>query len=182
MRAPFSQIPKPLTRVASSGLLLAVAFSAACSTVPDPYIPSETGPVRDSQPDQGLQLTIDPISDTFVFGKPVTFRVILENVGDQGYWVPRAPHILFYWVYPTGVRDHYVRERPAPRFLPESDAVLLPPGHRLVYLEHIETFYFPRPGIMDFHAHYISARNLNPNLAPYWTGRLVSNTYGVRLN
>ncbi len=150
-----------------------------CSTVPDPYLPSETGPVNDPTPVQGLQLTIEPIHESFPFRQPVTFRVILENVGDQAFWVPRNPHILFYWIYPTGLRDHYIRERPGPRHFRPSDVILLEPGFRLVYQERIDTHYFPRPGIMEFRAHYIAVSNLNSAIEPYWAGRLVSNNYGV---
>lgn len=153
-----------------------------CSTVPDPYIPSTTGPVTEPVPVQGLQLTIEPIRESFAFRQPVTFRVILENVGDQAFWVPRNPHILFFWIYPSGLRDHYIRERPGPRYFRPSEVILLEPGFRLVYQEHIDTHYFPRRGIMEFRAHYIATPNLNEEIEPYWAGRLISNNYGVELH
>lgn len=133
-------------------------------------------------PVRGMALTIEPINEEFVFGRPATFRVLLKNVGERAYWVPREPHILFHWIYPTGLRDHYVRERPTPTFRQTDDVILLEPGFQLVYLEHIETFYFPKPGIVEFRALYISPENLNPKIAPYWSGRIVSNIYGIRLN
>ncbi len=174
--------PKYSAMIKAALSCTALCLLTACSTVPDPYVPSEIGEIRSSNPTHGLQLTIEPVSDELPFREPVHFRVILENVGEQAYWVPREPFILFYWIYPTSVRDHYVRERPAPQHYTKSEVKRLEPGQRLVYSERIETYYFPRPGIVEFWAHYVSAQNLNTAITPHWTGRLVSNSYGVRFN
>jgi len=161
---------------------LAVVLCTACSTVPDPYRPATVGPIGASTPVEGLELAIEPVSEAFVFGEPISFRVILANVGDEAFWVPRKPEIRFYWIYPTGKRDNYVRERAEAAFLQDTDVVLLKPGFRLIYVEHIKTHYFPRPGIMEFRARYTAAPNLNPAIDSYWSGSLISNTYGVSLN
>lgn len=154
---------------------------ASCSTVPDPYIPTEVGAIDSSQAVRGLELSIEPTEDQIAFKNPVTFRVVIKNKGDTAYWLPRSPYILFYWVYPTGQRDQYVRDIPTREHLRRSGLVQLPPGHQLVYLEHIETFYFPREGVTEFRAAYISPRNLNSTISPFWSGQLLSNSYGVRL-
>lgn len=164
-------------------IFVTCAFGAiSCSTVPDPYIPSQVGNVTDPHTLRGLRIEIQALNEVVTFKQPVPFKVTLQNVGNQSKWVPREPNIIFFWVYPTGIRDHFVREIPETfRFLP-GDVVELPPGHQLVYHTTVETFYFPRAGITEFWAVYQVPINTNPQLPTMWKGRLTSNRYGVLLS
>lgn len=162
-------------------MVLGILWLAGCSTVPDPYIPRQVGSLTEPAVVGGLSIEITPLHEYFKFQEPVFFQVALQNTGRTAYWVPRRPYIIFYWIYPSGIKDHYVRQLPHAQFLDERDVVLLEPGHRLLYTERIDTYYFPRPGIMDFRAMYVAVPNTNPAITPYWSGRLHSNTYGLRL-
>jgi hypothetical protein len=159
--------------------LFCMSLLSGCSTVPDPYIPATIGSFAQVPPNDGLQLTIEAFDDTPRFHEPITFRARVMNFGETPVWVPRIPKFIFYWVYPNGQRDHYVLKLPPAQHFTEQTAVLLPPGQQMVYTEEIPTFYFPRPGIMEFRAVYHVPQNLNSQLEPFWVGRLTSNTYGV---
>lgn len=160
------------------GLMLAW-LATGCGTFPGPYIPDTLGPMSDPSPTHGLELVIQPQSREVTFREPITFDVFIQNRGDIPKWIPREPYFIFYWIYPTGIRDNYVIETQPTRRFTEHDAILLPPGHRMRFTETIPTFYFPRPGIMEFRAACIIPANSNHELQPFMTGRLVSNSYGV---
>lgn len=159
--------------------LLMLALLPGCSTVPDPYIPSTLGSFRDPIPMRGLELVIVPHQRIIPFRQDITFDVFVQNRGQEAKWIPREPYFVFYWIYPTGMRDNYVIETHPTRWFTERDAILLPPGHRMRFTETIPTHYFPRPGIMEFRAVCIIPGNSNQELQPFMTGRLSSNTYGV---
>ncbi len=163
------------------GITLFGLILAGCSTVPDPYMPSTPGAFDRGSTQNGLKLVIEPIHSTNAFREPINFRVRIKNVGEQATWVPRSPQFLFYWIYPSGRRDHYVVELPPAMHFTERTAVLLPPGQQMIYAERIDTFYFPRAGITEFRAVFHAPHNLNPDLEPFWSGRLTSNAYGVQL-
>lgn len=161
-------------------LALVMALSAGCSTVPDPYIPATLGPFGEPVRLGGLELVIVAEEREPTFREPVSFNVYVQNRGDIPKWIPREPYFVFYWIYPTGMRDNYVIETHPTRRFTERDAILLPPGHRMRFTETIPTHYFPRPGIMEFRALCIIPGNSNEDLQPFMTGRLMSNTYGVK--
>lgn len=175
-----TQATSPLHRWRGGlSLLACLLLATACSTVPDPYIPATLGPMSDPAPLGGLELVIVPEARQIPFRTPVTFDVFIQNRGSIPKWIPREPYFVFYWIYPSGLRDNYVIEIQPTRRFTEHDAILLPPGHRMRFTETIPTFYFPRPGIMEFRAACIIPGNLNQDLQPFMTGRLVSNAYGI---
>ena len=45
----------------------------------------------------------------------------------------------------------------------------------------VETSYFDRPGITEFRAEINVAKNTNPEVEPFWSGRLLSNSYGLHM-
>lgn len=159
----------------------AASLMSACSTVPDPYVPARMGAFQAGQPSDGLVLEIHADDTVAALGEPLTFKVIIRNMSDQAYWIPRKPQLLFYWIYPTGQRDNYVIEFSQEQYYSLEDAVLLQPGEQVAVLERIETFYFPKGGITEFKAKFFSARNTNKQLAPFWHGTIFSNNFGVML-
>jgi hypothetical protein len=156
-------------------------MAAGCSTVPDPYIPTKVGSF-DARPGvNDLVVEIDTDRNLQPLGAPLTFVVTIRNTGSQAYWIPRKPLLLFYWIYPTGQRDNYVIDFPPERYYAKDEVFLLAPGQTYSVLEHIETYYFPKPGITEFKVMFYSANNTNREWTPFWHGKIFSNNYGVRL-
>jgi hypothetical protein len=158
-----------------------LVFLSACSTVPDPYIPSHIGAKGASAPQNGLAVSITAHDDSVYIGDPVSFRVSIRNHSTNAVWVSRHPQMIFYWIYPNGLHDNYVREYPDEIHYRKSDVTLLPPKKQMVFEEVIDTFYFPKPGIVEFRAEYISSSNTNSDIKPFWKGTLLSNSYGVEI-
>ena len=63
--------------------------SAGCSTVPDPYIPSQMGKCTNGQEIDGLTVTIDTEKDVARIGDILLFDIIIKNQGEHGFWLPR---------------------------------------------------------------------------------------------
>lgn len=114
-------------------------------------------------------------------GEPLYFTVIIQNVGDKPLWLPRNPDLLLTWVYPNGRRDNFIRERPPAQFFSAHNAVLLQPGQQMTRTIAVKTYYFPLPGITEFRAILRGTGNTNPDLQPFWSGRVESNAYGIRV-
>lgn len=162
--------------------MLAGLVLAGCSTVSDLYIPQTVGPADGSEPYNGLEVTISPSRDRITIGEPIHFNVYLKNVSSQAFWVPREPDIIFMWIYPNGKRDSFVVECRDNVFYGSDQAVLLKPGQSLRTETVIRTYYFARHGITEFQAICNAGRNTNPALQPSWHGKVLSNTYGVRVD
>ena len=165
------------------GLILVCgsALLTACSTVPDPYIPSRVGAFHAEQSKNDLAVEIQLEQSRALLGDPLSFKVMIKNTGSRAYWIPKRPNLLFYWIYPNGIRDNYVIEFPKEKYYSSSEAVLLKPGEQMVVIERIETFYFPKDGITEFKAMFQSAHNTNAQLTPFWQGTIFSNNFGVML-
>ena len=161
--------------VATAGSLL-----TGCASLPDTYVPSTVGPVQhQSAQREALECRIHPVYDAVVAGEPVQFVVEIRNRGDQPVWVPSQPEVLFLWTYSNGRRDNFMRDEPMPQFYTTQNAKLLQPGEQLKRTVEIGTRNFLRQGVTEFRAIVKVPRNLNPELAPFWTGRAYSNGYGV---
>ena len=155
--------------------------AAGCGTVKETYHPQTVGPVPDSRGCEGLILKLTAATDIVQLGRPVVFSVAVCNTSDHAIWIPKQPQQGFYWTYPNGRHDCYMIDREQTRFFQKSDSLLLNPGSEIVLPGLVETSYFNRPGITEFRAEIDVARNTNPELAPFWSGRLLSNGYGLQL-
>lgn len=154
-------------------------MGTGCGTIPSTYVPQALGPVRSGTPVDGLEMTIRPHSETIRMGQDLVFAVTLTNVGTQEIQLPVRPQLVFYWTYSNGTRDNYVLDLPTTRFYRDQDLRQLAPRDSLEVEYHIETGYFPRPGITEFRAVARAARNTNPEVGNVWQGKTISNGYGV---
>lgn len=153
-----------------------------CASLPEKYVPSTVGPIQHpSAQVQSLECRIYTLHDAVVAGNPVEFVVLLRNRADQAIWVPENPDVVFLWTYSNGFRDNFMRDEPMPQFFTPQNAVLLQPGEQLTRNVRIDTQKFLRNGLTEFRALVNVPTNLNPELSPFWTGRSVSNGYGVLL-
>jgi len=156
-------------------------MGVGCSTVPDRYVPALVGSSGTHMGSKEMAVDIAMDRDFQPLGNPITFTVTLRNISSHAYWIPRKPNLLFYWIYPTGQRDNYVMEFPPEHHYTEDEVFLLKPGQSYSVNEHIQTYYFPKPGITEFKVMVYSAANTNREWTPFWQGRIFSNSYGVWL-
>lgn len=154
--------------------VVSIGFLTGCGTVQQAYKPDHLGDLSDDEIGQGIQVTLVPDKYRARIGEPVTFKVVIRNVGDQPVWIPGDPDLLLTWVYPDGRRDNLIRGMPSSA--PKS-AVLLKPGQERVEHSVVTTYYFSRAGIHEFRA--ILTADAAPKTQPGWTGRAISNGFGV---
>ncbi len=171
-------LKKCTARVLALGGLL---FLSACSTVPSRYIPSTMGPVQGGEVVDDLECRIEPERETIVIGDVLLMTVVVRNNGTRSLWFPKKPDIVVMWVYPDGKRDNMVFEVPSARFFRKDQVVELKPGQQYKTQIPIKTYYFPKPGITEFQAFCNSPSNTNPEITPFWQGRVFSNSYGVQV-
>ena len=161
--------------------VLAALVTAGCSTVPDKYKPVQVGVVNEENIADGIEFVIRPATDTLVRGEVLFFDISLKNVGADGFWFPREPEIMLTWVYSSGQRDNLLFEPTDTRHFTKTDAVYVKPGQTLKTRMKIKTYYFPRIGITEFQAFYRAPANTNPDLEPFWNGKVYSNSYGINV-
>jgi hypothetical protein len=162
-------------------LAIASLAAAGCGTVPEVYHPRTVGPVTDSQNCDGIVVKLAAHNNVIPLGRPAAFSVTVRNTSDRAIWLPKKPQQGFFWTYPNGRHDCYMIEREAARFFRKAECLLLQPGEELILPGLVETSYFNRPGITEFLAEIDVARNTNPELQPFWSGRVLSNGYGLQL-
>ena len=162
--------------------LLLLGLTSGCSTVPDLYKPQAMGARNDGMVDGGLQIKIVPTKDYAVRGSDIIFNVTLKNVGQEDFMVPRSPDILLLWTYANGRRDNFMVDTPATTFYKPHDVYLLRTGKSYTFQVPVETSYFPDLGITEFRAVAQLPRNTNPQLEPVWSGKSLSNAYGVMVS
>ena len=162
-------------------LSLACLAAAGCGTVPEIYHPQVIGPLPPAQASNGIHLQLTAPANLVQIGNPAAFSVAVRNTGDHAIWVPKKPQQGFFWTYPNGRHDCYMIEREATRFFAKAECLLLKPGEELRLPGLVETSYFNRPGVTEFLAEINVAQNTNPELSPFWSGRLLSNAYGLQL-
>lgn len=153
----------------------AVALLAGCGTVREAYKPSHLGNLADSETDNGIEVTLSPDKYRARIGDPVTFQVVIRNVGDQPVAFPADPDLLLTWVYPDGKRDNLIRGDKASA---RPGTVLLAPGQERIEHSVVTTYYFDHGGIHEFRA-IVTADAQTAAGRPQWSGRLVSNGFGV---
>ena len=164
-------------------LLSAVALAAmsGCGTVQEVYHPQVIGPLPSAQACNGLSLQLMAPANLVQLGNPAAFSVAVRNTSDHGIWVPKKPQQGFFWTYPNGRHDCYMIDREETRFFHKAECLLIKPGGELLLAGLVDTSYFSRAGITEFLAEINVARNTNPELTPFWSGRLLSNAYGLQL-
>lgn len=155
--------------------LIGMGLMTGCGTVQQAYRPDHLGDLSDDEIDQGIRVTLVPDKYRARIGEPVTFKVVIRNVGDQPVWIPGDPDVLLTWVYPDGRRDNLLRGLSSST--PPKNAVLLRPGQEQVEHSVVTTYYFNRAGIHEFRA--ILTADASPKAQPGWTGRAISNGFGV---
>ena len=163
--------------------ILAVLSMAAsgCGTVRETYHPQTVGPLPNAQGCDGITLQLRSPTDVVQIGKPAAFSVTIRNASDHAIWIPKKPQQGFFWTYPNGRHDCYMIDREESHFYQKSDCQLLEPGAEIQLPGLVETSYFDHPGITEFLAEIDVARNTNRELTPFWSGRVLSNAYGVQL-
>lgn len=159
------------------GCLLAAVFLSGCGTVQQAYKPQHLGNLADNRTEQGIEIVLRPDRERARIGDPVTFTVVIRNIGTEPVLFPSDPDLLMTWVYPDGKRDNLIRgeRQGAPKM------IVLQPGQEHVAHSVVTTYYFDRGGIHEFRAIvYGEAQRLamNNTLAS-WQGRAVSNGFGV---
>ena len=164
-------------RIAAVGVL----FAVGCAEIPETYHPQTVGALSSAQTNNGLCVQLVSPTEILSLGKPVVFDVIVRNTGDHAYWIPQKPQQIFFWTYPNGRHDCFMIEREQTRFFRKDECALLQPGQQITLQSLVETFYFDRPGITEFKVEIDVARNTNPELMPFWSGRAISNSFGMQL-
>ncbi len=163
-------------------IVAAVSLVASgCGTVKEVYHPKTIGPVTDAQDRDGIVLKLSAPAKIVPIGKPAVFSVAVRNTGDHAIWIPKKPQQGFFWTYPNGRHDCYMIDREQVRFFTKNECLLLKPGDEILLSGLVETSYFNRPGITEFLAEIDVARNTNPEMEPFWSGRALSNAYGLQL-
>jgi hypothetical protein len=160
----------------------AVLAMAGCSTVKGPYKPAVRGPIHDTAPTRGIEVAMVPRADAMVIGEPLVVDITVRNVGEQAVWLPHEPRLLLCWVYSNGRKDNHCLDPLRPRYYTSADATLMAPGDTMTQSIVLKTHYFPRGGLTEFRAVLDVAQSTNPNLHPFWSGRAVSNGYGILVN
>lgn len=152
-----------------------LAVFAGCGTVHEAYKPDHLGNLADNETNSGIEVTLSPDKYRARIGDPVTFQVVIRNVGDTALWFPADPDLLLTWVYPDGKRDNLIR---GDRREAVAGEVLLSPGQERIEHSVVTTYYFDRGGIHEFRA--IVTADAGPvGKKPTWHGRAVSNGFGV---
>lgn len=176
---------RPLSQSASivRGIILGFVLLSlvSCGTFEQPYKPSRIGSVDNPPLESPLVLQLASAQDAVTLGEPIYFTVIIRNTSDKAVWLPRNPDVLLTWIYPDGRKDNFLRETPAPQFFTQHNAVLLHPGQQMTRTITVKTYYFPLPGITEFRAVLRGVQNTNGELQPFWSGRIESNAYGVKV-
>jgi len=155
--------------------------ASSCGTVRETYHPQVVGPLPDAPASAGITLKLTATVNVVSLGQPVAFRIAVRNTSNHAIWIPKQPQQAFFWTYPNGRHDCYLIERETSRFFQKSDCLLLQPGHEVILPGLVETANFDRPGITEFLAEINVAQNTNPEMEPFWSGRLLSNGYGLQL-
>ncbi len=165
------------TGVITCGCLLSVALLTGCGTVQQAYKPQQLGNLADNRTEMGIEILLRPDRERARIGDPLTFVVVIRNIGTEPVLFPRDPDLLMTWVYPDGKRDNLIRG--ARQGTPEM--IVLQPGQEHVAHSVVTTYYFDRGGIHEFRAivYGETERLAMNNTLSSWQGRAISNGFGV---
>lgn len=151
-----------------------VLLAGCASFEPPRYVPQRAGSLDDGKNGGGIAVTIRPDQDAVRRGDVIDFTVAIRNVGSQEVMLPRDPDLILTWVYADGRCDNQIVDAPT---IAPVDLVRLLPGQELVRRPSLKTYYFHSRGITEFRA-IVSAAGP----ASTWTGRAISNGFGVMVN
>ncbi len=147
--------------------------------MPNAYIPTTVGSLGEPDPASEMKVSISSKNTLAFIGDLIVFQITLKNVSTESIWVPREPDVLLTWIYPNGRHDNFLREFQDERYYSTDDAVQLLPGQQITKFVPVKTYFFERAGVTEFRALVHASRNTNPQLAPFWQGRALSNAFGV---
>lgn len=153
---------------------IATMLAGCASFDPPKYRPHRAGSLNDGENGGSIAVTIRPDQDSVRRGDVIDFTVAIRNVGAQELMLPRDPDLILTWTYADGRCDNQVRD--AATVVP-VEMVRLLPGEELVRRSSLKTYYFHSRGITEFRA-IVSAAGP----AASWTGRAVSNGFGIMVN
>jgi hypothetical protein len=170
------------SRFLSLFLTAMLLFSMGCASSQFAYRPSTIGISDPAEIIDGLEVNIQPNTDSVEQGSNLLFLVTIRNISDKAIWIPRRPHVLFFWTYSDGQRDHFLDEYSDTVYYDKQSCMLLKPGQQLKFRKSIRTAYFLATGITEFRAVYVVENNKNTALQPFWQGELLSNAYGVMVH
>lgn len=163
------------------GCALGLLCAIGCASVPAPYKPSQAGAFGQSDPDPLLSVRLETETPRISIGDLIVIVVRVRNISNRLVWLPHEPTIQLVWIYPDGERDSSIRPISQCASLSASDLMALAPGEELVRRIPIRTWYFGRPGIVEFRAMLHAPQNLNPRAPASWHGQLWSNRYGIEV-
>ncbi len=157
------------------GLMALGAQLVGCGTVQQAYKPTHLGNLADHRDASGIEVTLSPDKYRARIGEPVTFKIVIRNVGSDPILFPADPDLLLTWVYPDGKRDNLIR---GDRKLSQK-LIVLAPGEEHIAHSVVTTYYFDRGGIHEFRAIVRGEELAMKTERPAWQGRAVSNGFGV---
>ena len=163
-----------MNKLLSMIAVLGMGLMSGCGTVQQAYKPDHLGDLSDQEVEEGIRVTLVPDKYRARIGEPVSFKVVIRNVGEKAVWIPGDPDLLLTWVYPDGRRDNLIRGM---QTVPHRNAVLLKPGEERVENSVVTTYYFNRSGIHEFRA--ILTADASSKQTAGWSGRAISNGFGV---
>jgi len=152
---------------------------AGCASVSSTYRPQTIGALDEGRGNDGLLLKLGADETLVPIGTPVVFQVLARNVSSHAFWIPLQPQQGFFWTYADGQHDFFVFDRETKRYYAPQECILLQPGQELLLPGLVATHYFDKTGITEFMAELAIARNINPALKPFWSGRAFSNPFGI---
>lgn len=156
-----------------------VLWLVGCASVEPPYKPTTAGIVGSGDADPALQVTLEALTPSVEIGEPIVLRVTIRNISQQRVWLPGQPTVLITWIYPSGLNDSFFKDFQDEISLEPHQIICLNPGQQISQRVEVRTYYFDRPGIVEFRALLHVGHNINPATLQTWTGRLRSNAYGV---
>ena len=168
-----------MKRMVKGMVILLPMLWAGCGSMPEVYHPRALGALTEGRTRDGLLLKLTSHTQSVSIGQPVVFQILVCNVSQNAFWLPLKPQKGFFWTYADGKHDFFVFDREQKKFYSKQECVLLQPGQDMVLRGEVETYYFEKWGITEFMAELIVAQNTNPDLAPFWSGRALTNPFGV---
>lgn len=173
----YPSVGQPMKRIVQTALIGAAGIClSGCGTVHEAYKPEHLGNLADNASGSGIEITLNPDKYRARIGDPLTFEIVIRNVGDQPVLFPADADLLLTWVYPDGKRDNLIR---GDRKLPASEGTLLAPGQEKVEHSVVTTYYFDRGGIHEFRAILTADASASTGPRGAWRGRAISNGFGV---
>ena len=163
-----------------ASILGTALLAGGCASLQEAYRPQQAGNLEDGNRTGSAQVTLSTPSAKLKLGQPVHFAVHIRNIGPRSIVIPGESDIELDWIYPDGRRDMTLGDETADKY---ANSMVLKPGQEVVYKAVLETDYFRKPGVTEFHA-VVEAREVDhvgTVLAKVNGVRAVSNGYGIAM-